>query len=107
MKNFVRRVGLSNAILVITWAGLLAYDLVDRRSITFIVMDLVFLALTVFVGAATYHKSASTGCEIETFEQGETDVLVNLSKGVEPLPTPGEGHPVECTYCRDLGGPSS
>lgn len=41
----------------------------------------------------------------KTFEEGEVKAI--LSKGVEPLPTPGEGHPVECTYCRDLGGPSS
>jgi hypothetical protein len=90
VKNFVQRVGLGNTLLTLIWAGFLAYDLVNGQSIAYLILDLAFLALTVFVSVANYRKSAPSGGTIQTFEQGETDALVNLSKGAEPVPTPGE-----------------
>lgn len=95
-----------NLVMSIALLGFAIYDAVTGQWVWFAV-NLVVAALALLWDWQAFRKDGGT---ITTFEQGETEVLTSLSKGLEPAPIPGEsdrpphqlGTDPECGICRSI-----
>lgn len=111
MKNFIQR-GWWNLICTAAVLGILVFDVARGADALDVGIDVGSLAALLVVCAFIYLDSRPSGGEIQTFEQGETDVLVSLSKGTEPVPIPGESYdpdphklgdrPDSCSICASM-----
>lgn len=105
-----------NYIFTVTLGVFLAIDALRGEPFVWtLAVDIILLAA---VAAITVFRELEGRVQrrlrdmMPTFEQGETETLVNLSKGVEPVPIPGEvldvethrlgDRPEDCGICARL-----